>query len=158
MEMGDKIQASVRKALLPRFENKIKEGSLYNFKSFGVTANIGAFRTTKHQFKLNLQNGTIVTYVGTRMTTLFPYSFVSFTNILGNIDMDYLIYVIGILYFLESNGIKLERTLFGPYVEALDAFLLEIPEEDDLKVCDNIGSPTQPFSYMKDASEMSLEE
>ncbi|KAL5082240.1 hypothetical protein RYX36_010661 [Vicia faba] len=34
----------------------------------------------------------------------------------------------------------------------------EIPETDSLKVCDNIGSPTQPFSYMKDASEMSLED
>ncbi|KAL5082239.1 hypothetical protein RYX36_010660, partial [Vicia faba] len=58
-----------------------------------VAANTGAFRTTKHQFKLNLQNGTIVTYVRTEMTTLSPYSFVSFTDILGNIDMDYLIVV-----------------------------------------------------------------
>ncbi|KAL5078260.1 hypothetical protein RYX36_017244 [Vicia faba] len=97
---------------------------------------------------------------------------------------------------LESNGIKLECTLFGPYVEALNEFLQsgcnenivvvaqylkvklyngevqlqnamnstkllfnpEIPEADNLKVCDNIGSPTQPFSYMKDTSEMSLED
>ncbi|CAI8620001.1 unnamed protein product [Vicia faba] len=96
-DKGDKIQASVRKALLPRFENKIKEGSSYNFKSFCVVANTGAFRTTKHQFKLNLQNGTIITYVGTGMITLSPYSFVYFIDILGNIDMDYLIDVIGIL-------------------------------------------------------------
>ncbi|KAL5079379.1 hypothetical protein RYX36_007800 [Vicia faba] len=34
----------------------------------------------------------------------------------------------------------------------------EIPEENNLEVRDNIDSPTQPFSYMKDASEMSLEE
>ncbi|KAL5070076.1 hypothetical protein RYX36_020963 [Vicia faba] len=165
-DFGDKIQASVRKSLLPRFENKSKEGSFYNFKSFGITANTRAFRTTKLQFKLNLQNGTIVTDVRTGMTTLSPYS------------------------------IKLECTLFGPYVEALDAFLQfgcngnvfvvsqyqkvklyngkvqiqnsmnstkllfnpKILEADNLKVRDNIGSPTQPFSYMKDASEMSLEE
>ncbi|KAL5096315.1 hypothetical protein RYX36_000642, partial [Vicia faba] len=81
--------------------------------------------------------------VGTGITTLSPYSFVSFTDILGNIDMDYLIDVIGILSSvdrervyernrvytkfkvieLESNGIKLECTLFGSYVDALDAFL-----------------------------------
>ncbi|KAL5069338.1 hypothetical protein RYX36_020225 [Vicia faba] len=93
MYHGGKIQASVRKALLPRFENKIKEGSSYNFKSFGVAANTRVFRTMKHQFKLNLQNDTIVTDVGTRMTTLSPYT------------------------------IKLECMLFGLYVEALDAFL-----------------------------------
>ncbi|CAI8620000.1 unnamed protein product [Vicia faba] len=34
----------------------------------------------------------------------------------------------------------------------------EILEADNLKVRDNIGSPTQPFNYMKGASEMSLEE
>ncbi|KAL5079380.1 hypothetical protein RYX36_007801, partial [Vicia faba] len=63
---GDKIQASVRKALLPRFENKIKEGSSYNFKSIGVASNTGAFRTMKHQFKLNLQNDVIgiLSFVG----------------------------------------------------------------------------------------------
>ncbi|KAL5097340.1 hypothetical protein RYX36_001667 [Vicia faba] len=164
--MGDKIQASVRKALLPRFENKIKEGSSYNFKSFGVTSNTGASRTTKHQFKLNFHNGTIVTNVRTGMATILSYI------------------------------IKLECMLFGPYIEALDAFLQsgcngnvvvvahylkvklyngkvqlqntmnstkllfnpEIPEADNLKVHDNIGSPTQPFSYMKYSSEMSLEE
>ncbi|KAL5055111.1 hypothetical protein RYX36_035793 [Vicia faba] len=141
---GDKIQTPVIKVLLPRFENKIKEEFLYNFKSFGVAANTGAFRTTKHQFKLNLQKCTIVTDVGTGITTLSPYSFVSFTYILGNIDVDYLIdNVIGILSSvgremvyernrvvikfkvieLESNGIKLECMLFGPYVDALDAFL-----------------------------------
>ncbi|KAL5064204.1 hypothetical protein RYX36_025941 [Vicia faba] len=118
---GDKVQASVRKALLLQFENKIKEGSSYNFKSFGVAANTGSFRTTKHQFKLNLQSGTIVTNVGTGVTTLSPYSFVSFTYIIGNIDMEYLIC-------------------------------------RNLKVGDSIGSPTQPFSYMKDASDMSLED
>ncbi|KAL5063877.1 hypothetical protein RYX36_025614 [Vicia faba] len=141
--MGNKIQASIGKALLPRFENKIKEGAAYNSKSFGVFANTGTFRTIKNQFKLNFQNGTVVTDVGTGMTTLSPYSFVSFLDIVGNIDMDYLIDVMGILSSLgrervyernrvttkfkiielESNGMKLECTLFGPYFDALVAFL-----------------------------------
>ncbi|GAU42477.1 hypothetical protein TSUD_100890 [Trifolium subterraneum] len=97
---------------------------------------------------------------------------------------------------LESNGMKLECTLFGPYVDDLDAYLQsgytsnvvvlaqflkvkmyngkiqlqnamnctkllfnpEIPEANSFKLNDNIGSPTQPFSYMKDAFELSLEE
>ncbi|CAI8612820.1 unnamed protein product [Vicia faba] len=37
-------------------------------------------------------------------------------------------------------------------------FNLEIPKANNLKVTDNIGSSTQPFRYMKDASEMSLGE
>ncbi|KAL5078178.1 hypothetical protein RYX36_017162, partial [Vicia faba] len=102
---GDKIQASVKKALLPRFKNKIKEGVAYNFKSFGVAAKNGAFRTTKHQFKLNLHNDTVVTDVGTRMTTSSPYSFVSFPYIICNIDMDYLIDVMGILSFGDRERV-----------------------------------------------------
>ncbi|XP_058749898.1 uncharacterized protein LOC131622904 [Vicia villosa] len=53
-EQGDKIQASVRKALLSRFQSKLCDGAVYNLKSFGVAANSGAYRTTKHKFKLNL--------------------------------------------------------------------------------------------------------
>jgi len=92
---------------------------------------------------------------------------------------------------------KFECTLFGPYVDDLDAHLLsgykknvvvlaqylkvklfngkvqlqnamnctrllfnpDIPEVIDfVKNSNNIGSPTQPLSYMKDASEMTLEE
>ncbi|XP_058783513.1 uncharacterized protein LOC131658206 [Vicia villosa] len=76
---GGKIQASVRKALLYQFDNKVREGNVYNFKHFGVAANTGAYRTTKHQFKLSLQNSTVVT------------EFVSFAEIVRKIDMNYLI-------------------------------------------------------------------
>lgn len=77
--------------MLSRLENKIREGTTYNLKSFGVVANTRAYRTTKHQFKLNLKNGTMVIEVGTRLITVSPYSFVSFPHIIGKIDMDYLI-------------------------------------------------------------------
>ncbi|XP_058725947.1 uncharacterized protein LOC131597257 [Vicia villosa] len=150
------------------------------------------------------------------MITASPYRLVSFPKIVGKIDMDYLIDVVAIVSSvgrervyernrvttrfkvieLEANGMKLDCTLFGTYVDALDAFLQtgytgkvvvlaeylkvkmyngkvqlqnamnctnlmfnpEIPEANTLKLSDNIGSPTQPFSYMKDASELSLEE
>ncbi|KAL5070563.1 hypothetical protein RYX36_021450, partial [Vicia faba] len=88
---GDKIQASVRKALLSRFDNKNLEGNVYNFKYFGVAANTGSYRTIKHQFKLNLQNSTVVTEVSAELITCSPYLFVSFPEIVGKIDMDYLI-------------------------------------------------------------------
>ncbi|KAL5056941.1 hypothetical protein RYX36_028545 [Vicia faba] len=47
-----------------------------------------------------------------------------------------------------QNAMNCIKLLFSP----------EIPEAESLKLHDNIGSPTQPFSYMKDASELSLEE
>ncbi|XP_058725476.1 uncharacterized protein LOC131596750 [Vicia villosa] len=77
-EKGGKIQASVRKVLLYRFDNKVREGNVYNFKHFGVATNTGAYRTIKHQFKLSLQNSTVVTEFGADLITFSPYSFVSF--------------------------------------------------------------------------------
>ncbi|XP_058746876.1 uncharacterized protein LOC131619844 [Vicia villosa] len=217
-EKGDKIQASVRKALLSRFENKIREGTVYNFKSFSVAANTGGYRTTKHQFKLNLQNGTVVTEMlwefWLRLDVkefmrriVLPEKCCCACTVLD---------VVGILASvgrervyeknrvttkykvieLESNGMKLECTLFGPCVAELNAYLQsgypgnvvvlaqyfkvkmyngkiqlqnamnctklmfnpEIPEANSFKLNDNIGSPTQPFSYMKDSSDLSLEE
>ncbi|KAL5057490.1 hypothetical protein RYX36_029094, partial [Vicia faba] len=47
-----------------------------------------------------------------------------------------------------QNAMNSTKLLFNP----------EIPEADNLKDRDNIGSPTQPFNYMKYASEMSLDE
>ncbi|KAL5064205.1 hypothetical protein RYX36_025942, partial [Vicia faba] len=46
-----------------------------------------------------------------------------------------------------QNAMNSTKLLFNP----------ELPEADNLKVRDNIGSPTQPSSYMNDASKMSLE-
>ncbi|XP_058774873.1 uncharacterized protein LOC131649140 [Vicia villosa] len=103
-EKGFKIQASVRKALLSRFENKICEEIVDD------------------------------------LITVSPYSFVSFPEIVGKIDMDYLIDVVAILSVVgrervyERNGVttkfkvielqmKLDCTLFGPYVDELDANL-----------------------------------
>ncbi|XP_058755319.1 uncharacterized protein LOC131628499 [Vicia villosa] len=71
--VGDKIQVSVRKALLSRFQSKLCDGAVYNLKSFGVAANSGAYMTTKHKFKLNLQSGTVVTKVETDLITTSPY-------------------------------------------------------------------------------------
>ncbi|KAL5101592.1 hypothetical protein RYX36_005919 [Vicia faba] len=53
-----------------------------------------------------------------------------------------------ILYAQLQNAMNSTKLLFNP----------EIHETDNLKVYDNIGSPTQPFSYMKGASKMSLED
>ncbi|XP_058760711.1 uncharacterized protein LOC131634046 [Vicia villosa] len=187
-EKGFKIQASVRKALLPRFENKIHEGIVYNFQYFGVAANTRGYRTTKIQFKLNLHSSTVVTEID----VVAILSVVGHERVYERNGVTTKFKVIELL----SDGMKLDCTLFGPYVDELDAYLKsgntdtivvlaqylkvklykgkiqmqnamncskllfnpKTPEADYLKLNDNIGSPTQPFSYMKDASEMSLEE
>ncbi|CAI8603500.1 unnamed protein product [Vicia faba] len=117
-------------------------------------------------------NGTVVTDVGTGQITMSPYSIIYFPEIVGKIDMDYLIDVVGILagvgrervyernrvttkykvIELESNSMKLESTLFGLL------FNPNISKANSFKLNDNIGSPTQPFSYMKDSSDLSLKE
>ncbi|XP_058761621.1 uncharacterized protein LOC131635036 [Vicia villosa] len=146
IQIGDKIQASVRKVILS-FQSKICDGTVYNLKSFGVAANSGAYRTTKHKFKLSLQSGTptqgLQKLETALLITISPYRLVSFLEIVGKIDMDYLIEVVAIVSAvgrervyerncvttkfnvieLESNGMKLECILFGTYVDALDAFL-----------------------------------
>ncbi|XP_058758714.1 uncharacterized protein LOC131631967 [Vicia villosa] len=185
VRIGDKIQTSVRKVMLS-FQSKICDGTVYNLKSFGVAANSGAYRTTKHKFKLSLQSGTgIQKHETALLITISPYRLISFLEIVGKIDMDYLIEVVAIVSAvgreriyernrvttkfkvieLDSNGMKLECILFGTYVDALDAFLQTgyigkvVVLVGCLKVkIDNIGSPTQPFSYIKYAFELSLEE
>ncbi|XP_058783196.1 uncharacterized protein LOC131657860 [Vicia villosa] len=127
----------------------------------------------------------MVTEIVDGLITISPYSFVSFSEIVGKIDMDYLIDVVAILSAvrrervyerngvttkfkvseLQFNGMKFDCTLFGSYVDELDAYL-KYGNTDPVVVLaqylkvklHNIGSPTQPFSYMKDASKMSLEE
>ncbi|XP_073220419.1 uncharacterized protein [Cicer arietinum] len=128
MKMGDKIQATVRKILIPRFETTIRKGVVYNFRSVGVASNSRAYRTTRHQFKLNLQNSTMIRELETSLVTASSYSLISFPEI-RNIDMDYLIVGVGQdrVYEmndvstkfkgieLESDGIRIECALFRPY-------------------------------------------
>jgi hypothetical protein len=45
----------VRQTLIYKFEKELKEDHVYSMTGFGVASNGGSYRTTKHEYKLNLQ-------------------------------------------------------------------------------------------------------
>ncbi|KAL2894833.1 ATP-dependent DNA helicase CHL1, partial [Bienertia sinuspersici] len=52
-EKGSRIQASIRKTIMQRFSNMVKEGSCRIIAKFGLISNIGKHRATNHSYKLN---------------------------------------------------------------------------------------------------------
>ncbi|KAL6548455.1 hypothetical protein OROGR_008876 [Orobanche gracilis] len=134
---GCKIHASVRKTLVYRFKPLLTEGHVYQISYFGVGDNVGDFRTTSHQFKINFHIHTIVKEITNTPITKSPYSFKSLSEIMFNDpDSSYLIDIIGILtgssgeqefekdgkvqkkvtIELDQDGVRLECAFFGDYV------------------------------------------
>ncbi|KAJ1391983.1 Nucleic acid-binding, OB-fold, partial [Sesbania bispinosa] len=60
VEMGGRIQANIRKAMLRKYMNCVAEGGVYKMTYFGVVDNGGSFRATSHEFKLLFQARTRV--------------------------------------------------------------------------------------------------
>ncbi|KAK7273848.1 hypothetical protein RIF29_14912 [Crotalaria pallida] len=58
--LDDKIQATVRKTLVYKFGDLLKEGHVYKFSSFGVVPNTGSYRATNHEHRLVFQMWTTV--------------------------------------------------------------------------------------------------
>ncbi|KAL2941604.1 Beta-galactosidase 9 [Bienertia sinuspersici] len=52
-EKGEKIQASIKRTHIGRFENLVKEGCCRLISHFGVVNNIGKHRATNHSYKIN---------------------------------------------------------------------------------------------------------
>ncbi|KAL6538112.1 hypothetical protein OROGR_012100 [Orobanche gracilis] len=134
---GCKIHASVRRTLVYRFKPLITEGHVYQISYFVVGDNVGDFRTTSHQFKINFHIHTIVKEITNTPITKSPYSFKPLSEIMFNDpDSSYLIDIIGILtgssgeqefdkdgkvhkrvtIELDQDGVRLECAFFGDYV------------------------------------------
>jgi replication factor A1 len=45
----------VRRTLIYKFEKDFKEDNVYSITNFGVVANSGSYRATRHEYKLNFQ-------------------------------------------------------------------------------------------------------
>ncbi|KAL2896541.1 Replication protein A 70 kDa DNA-binding subunit [Bienertia sinuspersici] len=59
-EKGSRIQASIRKTIMQRFSNMVKDGSCRVIAKFGLISNIGKHRATNHSYKLNFFFKTVV--------------------------------------------------------------------------------------------------
>ncbi|XP_052114500.1 uncharacterized protein LOC127745603 [Arachis duranensis] len=60
IQIGGKIHASVKKAFVSRFVNLLEEGISYQIRYFGVGLNKGYFKTTHHEYVVNLNQRTDV--------------------------------------------------------------------------------------------------
>ncbi|WJX62617.1 hypothetical protein P8452_47591 [Trifolium repens] len=137
---GGRIHATIKKTLIYKFKDNLVEGNVYGFDNLGVSANGGAYRSTHHRYKLNFQFSSMVQKLSNVDIKGSEFNFVHISEVVGgSYDTDYLVDVIGILtgvgterevtnqngsttklnvIALEAQGHKLQRTLFGPYVDA----------------------------------------
>nr|ABD33040.1 Nucleic acid-binding, OB-fold, subgroup [Medicago truncatula] len=128
---GDRIGASIRRTLIYKFKNQLQEGMVFTISSFNVASNIGSYRPSRNEYKLNF---TINTKVKLSKTVLVPtnvYSFTPAPNVFNeSYDNNYLVDVIGVMIGVgvekeyERDGTyRFKCTLFGEYVEELNSFL-----------------------------------
>ncbi|CAJ2678699.1 unnamed protein product [Trifolium pratense] len=142
---GGRIHATVKKTLIYKFKDDLSEGKVYSFENLGVSTNGGAYRTTQHRYKLNFQFGSVVQRITNHDVKGSPFHLVPISDVVsGSYDTDYLVDVIGVLtgvgterevtsqhgsttklnvIALEAQGHKIQCTLFGPYVDELNAFI-----------------------------------
>ncbi|CAO2832104.1 unnamed protein product [Amaranthus hypochondriacus] len=82
IEMGGKIQATVKKSLINRFNDKLIEGHLHTIAKFGVVQNNGNYRTTKHPYKINFFFTTSVNACKEELVIpIYGFDLVSFNDI-----------------------------------------------------------------------------
>ncbi|RYR05881.1 hypothetical protein Ahy_B06g085704 [Arachis hypogaea] len=107
-EDGGKIHASVKKAFVSRFVNLLEEGISYQIRYFGVGLNKGYFKTTHHEYVVNLNQRTDVhRLLESSSIPRHGFKFVSFDTLNApGYDCTYLVDVVGYLV-----GIGNEKTL-----------------------------------------------
>ncbi|XP_052111689.1 uncharacterized protein LOC107471412 [Arachis duranensis] len=143
---GGKIHASVKKAFVSRFVNLLEEGISYQIRYFGVGLNKGYFKTTHHEYVVNLNQRTDVHRLPESSSIpRYGFKFVSFDTLNApGYDCTYLVDVVGYLAgignekTLEKDGKStkytvieleiddgkiMECALFGNYAHELNAFL-----------------------------------
>ncbi|XP_052111696.1 uncharacterized protein LOC107471593 [Arachis duranensis] len=143
---GGKIHASVKKAFVSRFVNLLEEGISYQIRYFGVGLNKGYFKTTHHEYVVNLNQRTDVHRLPESSSIpRYGFKFVSFDTLnTPGYDCTYLVDVVGYLAgignakTLEKDGKStkytvieleiddgkiMECALLGNYVHELNTFL-----------------------------------
>ncbi|XP_027362720.1 uncharacterized protein LOC113870324 [Abrus precatorius] len=97
-EHGDKIHASVKKTLIYRFEQLLKEDKIYQMYYFVIAESTGLYRTIKHKYRLHFDYDTEVRLLHNTEILPSTLTFTFLADILENkCNTDYLVDVIGIL-------------------------------------------------------------
>lgn len=101
MQAG-RIHATVRKELVKKFQNKIEEGSTYEVENVMVGFNEGAFKLTKHKYKLNLMQLSKFTKIDAPVIPMNSFDFICFKDILDSSEEDK---IIGIFFLPHAMKI-----------------------------------------------------
>ncbi|GJY76919.1 replication protein A 70 kDa DNA-binding subunit B, partial [Tanacetum coccineum] len=80
LEMGNRIQASVKKEGLSKFQPILQEGSCYKISNFGVGVNEGKFPLLSHKYMINFYKNTSVTRVNKFDNKVHGFKFEPFQN------------------------------------------------------------------------------
>ncbi|GJZ73834.1 replication protein A 70 kDa DNA-binding subunit B [Tanacetum coccineum] len=79
-EQGNRIQASVKKDGLSKFQPILQEGSCYKISNFGVGENGGKFPLLSHKYRINFYKNTSVTRVNKFDNNVHGFKFEPFQN------------------------------------------------------------------------------
>ncbi|WJX39489.1 hypothetical protein P8452_27026 [Trifolium repens] len=90
-----KIQATVRKDLIPKYMDQLEEGSAYVFENFMVGSKDAFYKSIGHKYKLNFMTSTSVFKVTAPEIPRYHFDFVPFSEILNATDESRLVDVIG---------------------------------------------------------------
>ncbi|KAG4938595.1 hypothetical protein JHK84_044843 [Glycine max] len=87
------MHAYVKKSLVYKFQNQIKEGSVYSFNYMHIAENIGEYITSRHVYKLTFQFGSKILLVSNDKVSTNSYSHVVpiFDIVKDGFDTDYLV-------------------------------------------------------------------
>ncbi|GKB65477.1 replication protein A 70 kDa DNA-binding subunit B [Tanacetum coccineum] len=80
LEMGNRIQVSVKKDGLSKFQPILQEGSCYKISNFGVGENRGRFPLLSHKYRINFYKNTSVTRVNKFDNNVHGFKFEPFQN------------------------------------------------------------------------------
>ncbi|XP_068487169.1 uncharacterized protein [Phaseolus vulgaris] len=149
-EEGVRIHASVRRTLIYKFQNQICEDRVYSIQSFTVASNLGSYRTTKHEYKINFQYGTKVSLMANEVVPQSTPQYTPLSLIFApGFDTDYLVDIIGVL-----TGVGTERELRK---EGRTSKLNVISIDCD-GMLESMDSPSQGLSQLCESSKQTPED
>ncbi|KAM7254016.1 hypothetical protein ACFE04_031698 [Oxalis oulophora] len=103
-EKGDRIHCSIKKELIPQFQDKIHEGlAVYSIHNLLVASSKSKQKVTRNEYKLCFMKSTVVTLITGEVITHSIFDFVNFSTILETDDLPHMIDIIG--HVVEKTNI-----------------------------------------------------
>ncbi|TKY55640.1 Replication protein A 70 kDa DNA-binding subunit C [Spatholobus suberectus] len=106
---GSKIQAMIRKSMLWKFNDCVKEGDVYAMTFFAMVANTGSYRATRHEYKLLFHAKTTVIPCDDITIPMNGFSLMNSMEVKEtNGACDYLVDVMGVLTVISAEIVSLK--------------------------------------------------